>query len=94
MNARFGNADAAAEILNISRAQLNRIRAASCFVYDPGTGSRRRPTPAESANRRWLAAQHLICPSLCAQKLPGGTWKYDLTRLRRQREDPEWLDAG
>lgn len=89
---RFGGAVDAADVLGVSRAQLDRVRASGTYVYDPGTGSRRRPTTEEASDRAWLSTQHLIAPSLFAQKLPRGVWEYDLVRLRRQREDPRWLD--
>jgi len=87
---RFGGAAAAATVLGVSRAQLDRMRAAATLVFDAASGTQRKLTKEEAGDRAALRQLHLIAPSLHAQKLPGGAWEYHLERLRRQREELSW----
>lgn len=90
MTPRFGGSQEAAMVLGVSRAQLDRMRRAATYVYDPESGALRRMTDKEAGNRKLQRTLHLIAPSLQAQKLPGGGWEFHLDRLRAQRENPEW----
>ena len=90
MTGRFGGSQEAAAVLDVSRAQLDRMRRAAAYVYDPASGATRRMTGEEAGDRKLQRTLHLIAPSLQAQKLPGGSWEFRLDRLQAQREDPGW----
>lgn len=89
MTARYGGAAQAARVLGISRAQLDRKRAAGTFIRDPNSRTLRRPTAQQARDRGWLRLQHLVAPSLFAEKLPAGRWEYDVSRLRRRQAGPD-----
>lgn len=82
-NGRYGTAEQAAAIVGRSVSQLNEMRRRNTYVLDPRTGSLRRLENSSRADARNL---HLVAPSFAGQRLPGGSWEYDLERLRSIRE--------
>jgi len=80
---RYGGAADAAEILGRGVSQFNEMRRRNTYVLEPRTGSLRRLEESSRADARNL---HLVAPSFAGQRLPGGSWEYDLERLRSIRE--------
>lgn len=80
---RYGGAEEAAAILGRGVSQFNQMRRRNTYVLEPRTGSLRRLEETSRADARDL---HLVAPSFAGQRLPGGSWEYDLERLRSIRE--------
>lgn len=90
-NDRIGPAEEAAEVMGLSLSQFNEQRLAATYEYDPVSGSL-SPLPAqddlpeEHTLRQYMRGRHLCAPTLAGQRRPGGSWEFNLTRLRALRE--------
>ena len=87
----IGTAQEAADLLDLSLSQFNEQRLAATYEYDP-TNQELAPLPSkeelpEGTNlREYMDGRHLVAPTLAGKRRPGGSWEFNLTRLRELRE--------
>lgn len=87
----IGTAQEAADLLDLSLSQFNEQRLAATYEYDPAT-QELAPLPSKeelsegTSLRDYMRGRHLVAPTLAGQRRPGGSWEFNLTRLRELRE--------
>lgn len=90
-NADIGTAQEAADLLDLSLSQFNEQRLAATYEYDPVTQELAPLPPKDElpegmSLRDYMRGRHLVAPALAGQRRPGGSWEFNLTRLRDIRE--------
>jgi len=87
----IGTAREAAELLGLSLSQFNARRRAVTREYDPATGETfalpsKDDLPEDTSLREYLRDRHLVAPTLAGNRMPRGSWEFNLTVLQEYRE--------
>lgn len=88
----IGTAQEAADLLELSLSQFNEQRLAATYEYDPVTQEltplpSKEELPEGTSLREYMRDRHLVAPTLAGHRRPGGSWEFNLTRLRRLRQN-------
>lgn len=88
----IGTAQEAADLLGLSLSQFNEQRLAATYEYDPATGEvsplpERSELPEGQTLREYMRGRHLTAPTLAGQRRAGGSWEFNIDRLRRYRKN-------
>lgn len=82
----IGTAKEAADLLDVSLSQFNRMRLLDTYIWEPQTGARQRVDPGRDDLRDHLADKHLVAPAYAGRRLAGGSWRFNLTKLKKYQE--------
>lgn len=84
--AEIGNAKEAADVLGVSLSQFNHMRLLDTYTWEPQGRSRTKIDPTRDDLREFLQGKHLVAPAYAGRRPAGGSWTFNLTRLRKYQE--------
>lgn len=83
---KIGTAEEAADVLGISLSQFNHMRLLDTYVWNAQTESLQQVDPDRDDLRAYLKDKHLVAPAFAGRRPAGGSWRFNLTRLREYEE--------